>query len=122
MTLLASQSANTPTEGIDMTIHLVGTGGFATIQEAVDAAGDGDTIVVENGTYVEQVPVDAFTDLTIVAADGATVIIQAPADLVETARSSSDREIHAVLTVENSTNVVVEGIQIDGAGRGNTVD
>ena len=50
------------------------------------------------------------------------MIIQAPADLVETARSSSNREIHAVLTVENSTNVMVERIQIDGAGVGNTVD
>ena len=48
-----------------MTIHLVGTGGFATIQEAVDAASNGDTIVVEAGTYVEQVQVEGFTGLTI---------------------------------------------------------
>ena len=41
-----------------MTIHLVGTGGFATIQEAVDAASNGDTIVVEAGTYVEQVTIE----------------------------------------------------------------
>lgn len=79
-----------------MSILVVGAGGFATIQLAVNAAQDGDTIAVEAGIYVEQVIVDDKDGLTIRAAVGAEVTIQAPADLVETARSSSDREIHAV--------------------------
>jgi VCBS repeat-containing protein len=100
----------------------VGADGFDTIQAAVNAASDGDTIIVSAGTYIEQVIVAGFVNLTIRAADGAQVTIQAPADVVETARSASDREIHAVFTVVNSTNVTLDNIDIDGAGRGTTVD
>src|SRR5206468_6864404 len=92
---------------------LVGNGGFATIQAAVNAAHDGDTILVASGTYVEQVLVNNLHNLTIEAATGATVTIQAPADLHETTRSSSDREVHAVFTVVGSTNVQLQGIDID---------
>jgi Ca2+-binding RTX toxin-like protein len=103
-------------------VLLVGSGGFATIQAAVNASADGDIILVAAGTYIEQVVVNDRDNLTIRAADGAQVTIQAPADLVETARSSSDREIHAVFTVINSQNVVLDNIDIDGHGAGNTVD
>ncbi len=103
-------------------VLLVGSGGFATLQAAVDAANDGDTILVAAGTYVEQVIVDGIDDLTIMAADGAVVTIKAPADLVETARSSSDREVHAVLTAKDSSNLILRNIDIDGDGRGDTVD
>ena len=107
----------------DQVVRLVGADSeLATIQAAVDAARDGDTILVAAGDYIEQVVVDDIDNLTIRAAAGAQVTIQAPADLVETARSSSDREIHGVLTVMNGINVVVDNIDIDGAGRGNTVD
>jgi serralysin len=103
-------------------VLLVGSGGFATIQAAVDAAHDGDTILVAAGTYVEQVIVEGLDNLTIIAVDGAQVTIKAPADLVETARSSSDREVHAVLTAKDSLNLTLQNIDIDGDGRGNTVD
>jgi Ca2+-binding RTX toxin-like protein len=105
-----------------MATLFVGPGGLATIQAAVDAASDGDTIIVAEGTYVEQVVVNNLDNLTIRAADGAQVTIQAPADVVETARSSTDREIHAVFTVKDSANVLLQGIDVDGRGAGNTVD
>jgi hypothetical protein len=105
-----------------MATLFVGPGGYSTIQAAVLASSDGDTIVIAEGVYVEQVVVDQRNNLTLRAAEGAQVTIQAPADLIETARSSGDREIHSVLTVRNSLNVTVDNVDIDGHGAGNTVD
>ncbi|HEX8481415.1 MAG TPA: calcium-binding protein [Allosphingosinicella sp.] len=105
-----------------MATLFVGPGGYSTIQEAVNASADGDSIVIAAGIYVEQVTLDHRDNLTLRAAEGAQVTIQAPADLVETARSSGDREIHAVLTVLNSLNVTIDNVDIDGHGAGTTVD
>lgn len=52
--------------GGDNNILLVGGGGYATIQEAIDAAGEGDTILIAEGTYNENVVVNV-DGLTIVA-------------------------------------------------------
>jgi Ca2+-binding RTX toxin-like protein len=105
-----------------MAILIVGAGGFATIQLAVNAAADGDTIVVAAGTYVEQVVVSGRNGLTIAAEAGAQVTIRAPDDLSETARSSSDREIHAIFTAIDSSAIKLQDIRLDGHGAGNTVD
>lgn len=98
---------------------LVGNGGFASIQAAVNAAASGDTILIAEGTYIEQVTVNGKDDLTIIGQGD--VIIRAPADVVETARSSSEREMHAVITVINGQNVVIEDLTVDGDGRANTI-
>ncbi|HYE29346.1 MAG TPA: hypothetical protein VEA61_14090, partial [Allosphingosinicella sp.] len=107
--------------GVGPDVLLVGSGGFATIQEAVNAANDGDTILVATGTYVEQVIVDNLDNLTIRAANGATVTIQAPPDVVQTATRGSGQGVEAVLTVLNSADFTLTGIEIDGAGVGDTV-
>ena len=99
-----------------------GNGGYATLQAAVNAAHDNDIILVASGTYDEQVTVNGKSGLTIEAADGATVTIGAPADVTQTAISTSGRAINAVVTVLNGSNVQIENITIDGHGAGNTVD
>lgn len=109
----------------DQVVLIVGGGSeYERIQEAVDAAGaNGATrILVADGTYTEQLVIDGIDNLTIEAINPGQVTIQAPPDVVETSRSGSDREIHAVVTVEDSANVVLRGITVDGAGAGNTVD
>lgn len=100
--------------------NLVGV--YTTIQAAVNAAGANATIMIGAGTYVEQVVVDGKTGLTIRGADADDVTISAPADVIQTGTSSSGREINAVITVLNSTNVVIEDVTVDGAGAGNSVD
>ena len=94
---------------------------FATIQEAVNASFDNYTVVVNAGTYTEQVVIDGLDNFTIQAVGGANVVIQSPADLVETVRSSTDGEVHAIVTVRNAQNVTIEGIDVNGLGLGNTV-
>ncbi|MCU1376745.1 MAG: hypothetical protein JWO68_4031, partial [Actinomycetia bacterium] len=49
---------------------LVGNGGFATIQAAVNMAQDGDTILVAAGTYAENVTINSIDGLTIKGVGG----------------------------------------------------
>lgn len=54
------------------TVHVVGPGGFATIQAAINAAANGDVVVIQSGSYV---PFTLAKDLTLTAAPGAIVDI-----------------------------------------------
>jgi hemolysin type calcium-binding protein len=103
----------------DYTVRVVGAGSaYATIQDAVNASQDGDTIVVAGGTYLEQLDISGKSNLTIKAADGATVTIAAPAELHASGVTNNGRDANAVVNVEDSTNIVLEGIVVDGAGQG----
>lgn len=102
-----------PVQLFDASNALVGT--FSTIQDAVGAAGDSYTILVNAGVYAEQVTVDGIDNLTIRGVNG-PVTIEAPASLVQTATSSSGREVFAIVTVSNADNVVIENIEVDGRG------
>lgn len=91
-------------------VLLVGSGGFATIQEAVDAAGDGDAILIAAGTYQEQVLIDG-KDLTIVAEDGAVLEMPDNASIV------SSGGYNSALTVLGG-DVDIINLAIDGRGQG----
>src|SRR5690606_7332737 len=58
----------------DVVYALVGGGGFAGIQDAIDAAADGDTICIAAGHYAENLILDAKA-VHLRAAEGAAVTI-----------------------------------------------
>src|SRR6185295_6449643 len=58
----------------------------------------------------------------IQALDGDDVNVVAPADVVQHGTSSSGRALNGVIKVTNSSDVELSGLDVDGAGNGNTVD
>ncbi|MDO8972770.1 hypothetical protein [Reyranella sp.] len=61
----------------DGQILLVGNGGYETIQAAIEASADGDTILIADGTYTEALSISGKA-ITLQAA-GENVVVQAPA-------------------------------------------
>lgn len=103
-------------------ILLVGNGGFTTIQEAVDAAADGDTILIAAGTYAEQVIVDGLSDIHLIGVGSVTVV--PPAGTL--AQTGTDPNFPtfttaAVLTLLGGDGIVVDNIDIDGESRANDI-
>ena len=105
---------------------LVGGGSqYATIQEAVDAAQAGDTILVAPGTYAEQVVVDpahghGANGISIIGIGSVT--LDAPASLHSTGNSpTSGRDIDGLFTVNGASNVTIEGISVNGLLEGASV-
>ena len=95
---------------------LVGPGQtYTTIQSAVDAATSGDNLIVEAGTYVEQVLIDA-KDLTVSGAGAGLTVIEAPLTLQVFYNNVVDH--YPVLGIRNAT-VVLADFSLDGRGRGN---
>ena len=73
----------TPASAQDPTTHTVavdGSADFTSVQAAVDAAASGDVVMVQPGTYTEQVVIDKDLDLI---GDGprADIVITAPTDV-----------------------------------------
>ena len=105
-----------------MAIITVGATGadYTTIQAAIGAATAGDTIQIAAGIYREQITVIGKTGLTIEAAAGAAVTIEMPDSPVfnHVAADGGTRDRAAVVTVRDSADIVLQGVMIDGRGRG----
>jgi hypothetical protein len=80
------------------------------VQEAVDAANDGDRIIVHAGQYVEQISVTG-KDLILLGRPGAA--IQAPAEMQDLLSPLFDSPGRPVLLVADAE-VTVRGLTIDG--------
>ena len=93
-------------------------GGHQTIQDAVDAAQNGEIVLIADGTYAEQVTVD-HTDLTIQGLDDGVHVI-APdsleANIVDPAWSRPGK--NAIIGVDGG-DVTIKHLSIDGLGQGN---
>jgi len=85
-------------------------GDYPTIQQAVDAAGPGDTITVAAGTYAAFL-LKGKSNISIISSEGATV---ATTNLYTALPIVGKAWVLAA--VYNSTNINIEGINFDGAG------
>ncbi len=88
------------------TIHVPGD--YATIQEAIDAAGSGDTIMVAAGEYTAFL-VEARENISIIGVEGATVVTtNLYTDLPEIGKA------WVLAAMYGSQNINIEGINFDG--------
>ena len=110
------------TDGTGHSFLLVGSGGFATIQAAVDAAVNGDTILIAAGPYREQVSISG-KDITLQGAGVGQTIIELPdsAALVESYHESNSGlpYRYSVVTVKGNSDVTITGVTVDGRDQGN---
>jgi hypothetical protein len=100
--------------------NVIGT--FATIQAAVNAASNGDTVQIAAGTYQEQVTVNGLTNLTIEGAGQGQTIILSPdyTDLVSNIQNPGEfhTSTDALVGVENGASVTVKNLTVDGNNQG----
>ncbi len=88
---------------------------YTYIQEAVNAAGDHATIGIAGGTYVEQVEITK--SLTLSGSGIGETIIQSPYTLSLKFTTSADN--YPIIYVHDITATTIQGLTVDGAGRGN---
>ena len=87
---------------------------FQTIQEAINAAANGGEIKICSGTYPEQIVISKA--LKIVADKGASLI---PAGVKPNAKDlAMDEDIAVFALVQNTKDVTIEGLLIDGTQSG----
>lgn len=97
---------------VPSTLHVGSSPGeYTTIQAAVNAAHSNDTILVDPGTYTEQVIINnnghARDNLKLEGSGQKSTFINAPSP-------SSMTGYHAIVEVENAQNVTIEDFTIEG--------
>lgn len=109
-------------------VSSTGLGGYETIMEAIEAAGDGDEVVIlDYATYEEQVTIFEKKNLTLRSTnptstrkptikwkDTENILPQVREDAKDSARINFDQ--NGALRVMRSTNILIEGIAVDGGG------
>jgi pectin methylesterase-like acyl-CoA thioesterase len=106
-----------------VTISIVETGvTYSNIQEAVNAAANGNTILISAGIFREQVTVSDGKHITIQGAGAGQTIIESPdaASLVANATDTNSTRPNkfAVITVKDNADVTIEGLTVDGRDQG----
>ena len=97
---------------------------FRTIQEAIDAVGEGTRIVVHDGTYVENVTIDKALYVTSLSGAGNTIVTAPVAD-TNTFTITSPCVTLSGFTIQGATAAGSAGVSLDGVSgcliKGNTV-
>jgi len=94
--------------------HNWGYDAFDTVQDGVNVAGV-ELVHIAAGYYEEQVVIK--NDMTISGAGKDVTIIQSPVSLTEYFTTSSNN--YPIVYIHDTDNVEIEGLTIDGLGRGN---
>jgi hypothetical protein len=95
-------------EGAPGTIHVPGD--YPTIQQAINAANDGDTIIIDPGTYTEGPQFVINKNLTISGTEKATTIIKAAVD------TGSSGDTRGWFLVNSDVIFDLNNVTIDGLG------
>jgi parallel beta-helix repeat protein len=99
---------------VPSTLHVGSNETYHTIQAAVNAASSGDKILIDNGTYQEQVTVNKSIELK---GQGNSVHIKAPTTLGSPTTSNPDA---IVRVTGSSTNAKIDHLTIEGASSSGT--
>ncbi|MFI5362367.1 MAG: right-handed parallel beta-helix repeat-containing protein [Elusimicrobiota bacterium] len=115
----------------DISVRRDGTGLFASVQAAVDAALDGDRITIAPGQYPEHVTISGKNNLSLVGEGDVTIQTDDPGSVViavEKAHGLLLKGLHGVhvspgcwapvVTVNDSEDVTVENCDLNGSGTG----
>ncbi|MEM0985405.1 MAG: hypothetical protein AAGJ32_04095 [Pseudomonadota bacterium] len=89
------------------------------INAAIDGANDGDTILLDDGVYREQVSIIGRSGIEIVGSGN--TVIEAPDSLLAfnvISPPGGARDVGAVIEVAFSSDITITGVEIDGRGVG----
>lgn len=80
---------------------------YCTVQEGVDAAGANGTVIIQPGTYVEQVKISSADHGLTIEGQGSRTVIKAPAVMTSP---------KAIVQVTGATGVTIQDLTVSGPG------